>query len=395
MRLVALLRTLTALSLFASTLCSATSAESFRIGLVMPMTGQFSAIARQMEAGARLYMLQNGDSIAGRKIELIIRDDGGNPEVSRRVSQELVVKDKVDVLAGYGLTPLAMAAAPVATQSRTPMLVLNAATSSVTEASPFIVRTSMTLPQVTLGIADWAPKSKIKKVFTLVTDYAPGIDAEKTFKERFVDGGGEIVGSVRVPLHGPDFAPFLQRVSDASPDAVFVFVPAPTAPVLMKQFAERGLVKSGIQLIGPGDMVDDDSLNAMGDAALGVVTSHHYSVAHDSAVNRSFVSAFKNANKGMRPNFIAVGAYDGMRVIYTAIKATSGNQRGEALLESMKGQSFESPRGPIIVDRKTRDIVQNVYIRKVERVDGELFNVEFDSLKQVKDPVKASKAEAR
>lgn len=395
MRLVALLRNLAVVGMSTLAAGKAAPAEPFRIGLVMPMTGQFSAIARQMEAGARLFISQNGDSVAGRRVELIVKDDGGNPEVSRRISQELVVRDKVDVLAGYGLTPLAMAAAPVATQAKTPMLVLNAATSSVTEASPFIVRTSMTLPQVTLGIAEWAPKNKIKKVVTLVTDYAPGIDAERTFKERFVARGGEIVGSVRVPLHGPDFAPFLQRVTDAAPDAVFVFVPAPTAPVLMKQFSERGLDKSGIRLIGPGDMVDDDSLNAMGDVALGVVTSHHYSAAHDSEANRAFVAAFRKANNGMRPNFIAVGAYDGMRILYAAIKATNGVKSGEALLEQMKGQSFESPRGLLSVDSQTRDVVQDVYIRKVERVNGELYNVEFDALKQVKDPVKAAKAVAR
>jgi branched-chain amino acid transport system substrate-binding protein len=293
----------------------------------------------------------------------------------------------VAVLAGFGLTPLALATAPVATQSKTPMVVMAAATSSITEASPYIVRTSFTLPQVTLGIAEWAPKNRIKKVVTLVTDYGPGIDAEKTFRDRFTLNGGQVLESLRVPLRNPDFAPFLQKVRDAQPDAVFVFVPSGVGAQLMKQFAERGLDKAGIRLIATGDVTDDDILNEMGDVALGVVTSHHYSAAHKSAANQKFVQAFEAANKGMRPNFMAVGGYDGMRVIMEGLKASKG-AGGDALLAAMKGQVFESPRGPVLIDAQTRDIVQDVYIRKVERVNGQLWNVEFETLKAVKDPGK-------
>ena len=349
------------------------------------MTGPFASTGRQVEAAAKLYMAQHGSTVAGRKVELIVKDDGGTADVTRRLAQELVVNDKVAVLAGFGLTPLALATAPIATQSKTPMVVMAAATSSIIDASPFIVRTSFTLPQATLGIAEWAPKNGIRKVVTLVSDYGPGIDAEKVFVARFSRGGGQVTDSLRVPLRNPDFAPFLQKVRDEKPDAVFVFLPSGVGAQLMKQFTERGLDKAGVRLIGTGDVTDDDILNEMGDAALGVVTSHHYSTAHGSAANKAFVAAFGKASNGMRPNFMAVGGYDGMRVIFTALEATKG-AGGEALVAAMKGQSFESPRGPVTIDAQTRDIVQDIYIRKVERVGGQLYNVEFDSQKTGKDP---------
>jgi len=360
----------------------------FKIGLILPMTGPFASTGKQVEAAAKLYMAQNGASVAGKKVELIVKDDTGTPDVTKRIAQELVVNDKVNVLAGFGLTPLALATAPIATQSKTPLVVMAAATSSITQASPFIVRTSFTLPQAAVGIADWAPKNGIKKVVTLVTDYGPGIDAEKYFKDRLQFNGGQVVESLRVPLRNPDFAPFLQKVRDAKPDALFAFVPSGAGAALMKQFAERGLDKAGIRLIGTGDVTDDDILNSMGDVAVGVVTSHHYSAAHPSAVNKKFVEAFTKANKGLRPNFMAVGGYDGMRVIYEAAKATKG-AGGQALLDAMKGQIFESPRGPMFIDAQTRDVVHNIYIRKVEKKDGQLYNVEFDAIRDVKDPGKA------
>jgi branched-chain amino acid transport system substrate-binding protein len=363
--------------------------NKFRIGLVLPMTGPFASTGKQVEDAARLYMAQNGDTVAGKKIELIVKDDTGTPDVTKRIAQELVVNDKVNVLAGFGLTPLALATAPIATQSKTPMVVMAAATSSITQASPYIVRTSFTLPQVSVAIADWAPKNGIKKVVTLVTDYGPGIDAEKFFKERFQFNGGQVVESLRVPLRNPDFAPFLQKVRDAKPDAVFTFVPSGAGAALMKQFAERGLDKAGIRLIGTGDVTDDDILNSMGDVAVGVVTSHHYSAAHNSPANKKFVEAFLKANNNLRPNFMAVGGYDGMRLIYEALKKTKGAGGGDALLAAMKGQIWESPRGPMFIDAQTRDVVQNVYIRKVEKKDGQLWNVEFDVIKDVKDPGKA------
>jgi len=363
--------------------------NAFKIGLILPMTGPFASTGKQIEAAAKLYMAQNGASVAGKKVELIVKDDTGTPDVTKRIAQELVVNDKVNVLAGFGLTPLALATAPIATQSKTPLVVMAAATSSITQASPYIVRTSFTLPQAAVGIADWAPKNGIKKVVTLVSDYGPGIDAEKYFKDRLQFNGGQVVESLRVPLRNPDFAPFLQKVRDAKPDALFAFVPSGAGAALMKQFAERGLDKAGIRLIGTGDVTDDDILNSMGDVAVGVVTSHHYSAAHPSAVNKKFVEAFTKANGSLRPNFMAVGGYDGMRVIYEALKKTQGKGGGEALLDAMKGQIFESPRGPMFIDAQTRDVVHNIYIRKVEKKDGQLYNVEFDVIKDVKDPGKA------
>jgi branched-chain amino acid transport system substrate-binding protein len=363
----------------------------FKIGFILPMTGQSASTGKQIEAAIKLWQAQNGTTVAGRKIEVIVKDDGAVPDVTKRIAQEMVVNDKIDVLAGFGITPCAFATAPIATQSKTPMVVTAAATSVITERSPYIVRTSFTLPQVTVPIADWASKNGIKRVVTFVADYGPGIDAEKFFKSEFQLGGGQITGEIRTPLKSPDFAPFLQKVADLKPDAVFCFLPSGQGAAFMKQFGERGLDKSGIRLIATGDVTDDDQLNEMGDVALGVVNSHHYSAAHPSAMNKKFVQAFEAANT-FRPNFMAVAGYDGMHLIYNALAATKGQGGGDALLAAMKGQLFESPRGQILIDAQTRDIVQDVYIRKVERVPSmgnQLYNVEFDVRKAVKDPGKA------
>jgi branched-chain amino acid transport system substrate-binding protein len=366
---------------------SAAAQEKFKIGLILPMTGPFASTGKQIEAAARLYIAQNGDTVGGKKVELIVKDDTSAPDVTKRIAQELVVNDKVNVLAGFGLTPLALATAPIATQSKTPMVVMAAATSSITQASPYVVRTSFALPQAAVALADWVPNNGIKKVVTLVSDYGPGIDAEKFFKERLTFNGGQVLETLRVPMRNPDFAPFLQKVRDLKPDAMFVFVPSGAGSALMKQFAERGMDKAGIKLIGTGDITDDDILNSMGDVANGVVTSHHYSASHNSPLNKKFVAAFEKANAGMRPNFMAVGGYDGMRVIYEAAKTTKGGS-GDALLEAMKGQIFESPRGPMFIDVQTRDVVHNIYIRKVEKVGGQLYNQEFSTIPDVKDPGK-------
>ena len=327
-------------------------------------------------------------SAGGKQVEFIVKDDASVPANTRRLAQELVVNDKVNVLAGMGITPSALAVAPIATQSKTPLVVMAAATSSITEASPFITRSSFTLPQASVALADWAPRNGIKSVVTLVSDYGPGIDAEKYFSERFLFNGGKVSEKLRVPLMNPDFAPFLQKVRDLKPDALFVFVPSGAGAAVMKQFGERGMDKAGIRLIGTGDVTDDDQLNDMGDVALGVVTSHHYSTAHPSAANKKYVEAFQKANKGLRPNFMSVGGYDGMRVIYEALKKTGGKGGGEALVAAMKGQIFESPRGPVFIDAQTRDVVHNIYLRKVEKKNGQLWNAEFDVLKDVKDPGK-------
>ena len=299
------------------------------------------------------------------------------------------MNDKVEVLAGFSLTPLALAAAPIATQAKVPMVNMLAATSSIINATPYMVRVSMTLPQTSVTISDWASNNNIKRAVTLVSDFGPGIDAETSFTDRFILNGGKVLDSLRVPLKSNDFSPYLQKVKDLAPDAVFIFVPVGLGANLMKQFNERGLDKSGIKLIGPGDVVDDGDLNAMGESTIGIITSYPYSTSHASAMNQKFVKAFKKANPQMRPNAIAVFGYDGMRVIYEAIKKTNGAGNGDQLLEAMKGQIFESPRGQIYIDAITRDIVQSIYIRRVEKNvkgDGELYNVEFQDIKDVKDP---------
>ncbi len=365
--------------------------DAVKIGLILPMTGQQASTGREIDAAVRLYQQQNGTSVAGKKIEVILKDDGAVPDNTKRLAQELIVNDKVAFIAGFGVTPAALAAAPLATQAKVPEIVMAAGTSIITERSPYIVRTSFTLPQSSVIIADWAVKNGIKKVVSIVSDYAPGIDSETSFKDRFIAAGGQLVEAIRVPFQNPDFAPFLQRARDAQPDAIFVFVPSGQGGAFVKQFAERGLDKAGIKLIGPGDVTDDDLLNGMGDAVVGTVTAHLYSAAHPSDMNKAFVDAFRRANNGMRPNFMAVGGYDGMHLIYAALKKTNGATEGDALVAAMKGMAWESPRGPISIDPETRDIVQNIYIRKVEKVGNELYNVEFATFEAVKDPGKAAK----
>ncbi len=361
--------------------------DTVKIGVILPMTGQQASTGRQIDAAIKLWVAQNGKKAGGKTVEVIVKDDGSAPDATRRLAQELVVNDKVVALAGFGITPSAMATAPIATQSKTPMVVMAAATSAITEASPYIVRTSFTLPQAAVAMAEWANKNGIKKVVTLVADYGPGFDAEKYFADRVLLNSGQVLEKLRTPLRAPDFAPVLQKVRDAKPDALFVFLPSGQGAAFMKQFAERGLDKAGIRLIATGDVTDDDQLADMGDVALGVVNAHHYSTAHPSAVNKKFVADFQAANK-FRPNFMAVSGYDGMRVIYKALDLSKG-AGGDALLAGMKGQIFESPRGPVLIDAQTRDVVHNMYIRKVERKDGQLWNIEFDVIKDMKDPGKS------
>ncbi|WP_322513792.1 ABC transporter substrate-binding protein [Rhodopseudomonas palustris] len=371
-------------------IAAAQAADTFKIGLIVPMTGGQASTGKQIDNAIKLYIKKHGDTVAGKKIEVILKDDAAIPDNTKRLAQELIVNDKVNVIAGFGITPAALAAAPLATQAKVPQIVMAAGTSIITERSPYIVRTSFTLAQSSTIIGDWAAKNGIKKVATLTSDYAPGNDALAAFKQHFTAGGGQIVEEIKVPLANPDFAPFLQRMKDAKPDAMFVFVPAGQGGNFMRQFAERGLDKSGIKVIGPGDVMDDDLLNSMGDAALGVVTAHMYSAAHPSAMNKEFVATYKK-DFGQRPGFMAVGGYDGIHLVYEALKKTGGKTDGDSLIAAMKGMSWESPRGPISIDPETRDIVQDIYIRKVEKVDGELYNIEFAKFDAVKDPGKTKK----
>jgi branched-chain amino acid transport system substrate-binding protein len=366
-------------------------AQDVKIGFILPMTGQQQSTGRQEAAAAKLYMAQHGDTVAGKKVVLIVKDDGAVPDNTKRIAQDLIVNDKVTFLAGFGVTPAALAVAPLASEAKTPEIVTAAGTSIITEKSAYIARTSFTLAQSTVPMADWAAQNGIRKVVSMVSDYAPGADAEKSFKDEFTKKGGQVLDSIRFPLANPDFAPFLQRAADQKPDAIFVFVPSGQGGIFVKQFVERGLDKAGIKIIGPGDVTDDDLLNGMGDAVVGTITAHFYSADHDSPANKAFVAAFKAANNGMRPNFMAVSAYDGMHLIYEALNK-AGKTDGDSLIAAAKGMAWDSPRGPVSIDPEARDIVQNVYIRKVEKKNGELYNVEFATFPNIKDPIKAAVA---
>ncbi len=369
----------------------AMAADPVKIGLVLPMSGPFAAYGKQIENGVKLYLATKGDTFGGRKVELIVKDDspGTAGDVSKRLAQELVVKDKVDILAGFGLTPSAFAVAPVATEAKKPMVVMNAATSAITTKSNYLVRTSMTLPQNTAPIATWAAKNGIKNVFTLVADFGPGHDAEGQFKKTFGAAGGKIVGEVRVPVSNPDYGPFLQKIKDVKPDAVFLFLPPGAGTIaFMKGFVERGLAASGIKLIATGDLTDEEIIDAIGEPALGIVTAFHYSEAHKSPENAAFTAAYAKAYPKDRPNYMAMGGYDGMHLIAEVLKKTNGNADGDKFIEAAKGMKWVSPRGAISIDPATRDIVQTIYIRKVEKVGGKLQNIEFDQVVDFKDPGK-------
>ena len=378
-------------TLFAAASFAAGAQNTVKIGVIAEFSGPFAAYGQQIEAGMKAYMKQHGDTVAGKKIELITRDTGGPaPEVAKRFAQELITRDKVQFLAGFGLTPNAMAVAPVVTEARVPMIISNAATSAISTRSPYIARVSMTIPQVSAPMAEWALKNGIKQVYTVVADYGPGIDAETQFTKSFKAGGGEVVGSLRTPLQNPDFSAAIQRVKDAKPAAVFVFLPAGEQGIaFVKGFNERGLAKEGIKLIATGDITDDHVLDAMGEPTLGLITSFHYSAAHDSAENAAFLKNYAAANdpKVGRANFMAAAGYDTMAAIYEAVRK-GGEADGDKAMAALKGYKWMSPRGPVMIDPETRDIVQTVYIRKVEKKDGKLANVEFDKIENVKDPGK-------
>lgn len=357
-----------------------------RIGLIASYSGPYADYGRQFDAGMAVLLAQQGERLAGRRVEIVRRDTAGpNPQLARRFAQELVTRERVAVLAGFDFSPNAYAAAPVATQAGVPMLVMNAAASGLTAASPFALRFSFTVPQVSAPMATWMLRQGLREAFVLVADYAPGLDAESAFTRAFTAGGGRVAGTVRVPLATLDFAPYLQRIAEAKPPAVFFFLPSGTLPqALLKGWQERGLARSGIRLLATGEATDDSYLDATGDAALGLVTSHHYSFAHDSARNRRFVAEFA-AQQGsrLRPGYFAVAAYDALAALGTALGRTGGATAAPALVAALQGLQWESPRGPVEIDAATRDIVQTVYLRRTERVDGRLVNVEFDRIARV------------
>ena len=379
-------------ALFAAVMLPAGANAQIKIGVINSYSGQFADTGAQIDNGIKLYMKQHGDTVDGKKIEIIRKDTGGpNPDVAKRLAQELVVRDKVDILAGFTLTPEALGAASVSEEAKKLMVVMNAATSIVTTKSPFIVRVSLTLPQIADTLATWAvKKGGTKKAYTMVSDYGPGIDAEGAFQKAFKEAGGEIVGSVRMPVANPDFSAFVQRAKDLNPESIFVFIPGGAQPAALgKAFAERGIDPKKVKILSTGVPVDETAIKSMGDLALDRISAWHYDYNHKSKMNSDFVKAF-NAEFKRNPDFFAVGGYDGMHLIYEALKKTKGNADGDALIAAIKGMKWESPRGVIWIDPETRDIVQTVYIRKVQKVGNDIVNVEFDKVENVKDPVKAA-----
>src|SRR5580658_9846739 len=365
--------------------------DTVKIGLIISYSGQFADTAAQMDNAIKLYVKQHGDTVAGKKLEFVRKDTGGiAPDVAKRLAQELVVRDHADIIAGFALTPNALAAGDVSAEAKKFMVVMNAATSIITTKSPYIARTSVTTPQLNQTLGTWAAKHGIKTVYTMVSDYGPGIDGETAFQLGFKEGGGEIVGSVRFPVANPDFSAFVQRAKDANPDAIYIWIPGGAQPAAVgKALAERGIDTSKIKVLGQDALAFESARKSMGDAALGIITVSDYDSNINSPLNHEFVKAF-NDEFHRNPDIYSAGGYDGMHLIYEALKKTNGNADGDALIAAAKGMSWESPRGPISIDADTRDIVSNIYIRKVEKIDGQLWNTEFETFASVKDPMKVA-----
>ena len=368
------------------------AAETVKVGVILPYTGPFASLASIMDDGIKLWMKQNGESVGSTRIEIILRDSTGpNPDVAKRLAQELITRDGVQILTGFVFTPNALAVAPLATEAKIPTVIMNAATAVITTKSPYFARVSLTIPQTTEIFGRWAAtKGGIKRAFTSVSDYGPGFDAEESFTRGFTAAGGTIVGSVRVPLANPDVVPFLQRVLDQKPDALYAFIPGGTQPpAFVKAFNQVGLAKAGIKLMPSEEATDEATLQDLGDLAVGLVTAMHYTASHPSAANKAFVDAWHAAyGKDKDPDFFAVAAWDGMALIYDIVKKLDGKIDADKAMEIVKGWTHESPRGPISIDPETRDIVQNVYICRVEKVNGRLANIEFEAYEAVKDPWK-------
>jgi branched-chain amino acid transport system substrate-binding protein len=365
--------------------------QTVKIGLINVLSGQFADAGIQLDNGIKTYIKQHGDTVAGKKIELIRRDVGGPaPDVTKRFAQELVVRDNVDVLAGFLLTPNALAAADLSAQAKKFMVVMNAATSVIITKSPYMIRTSVTLPQVMDTFGTWAARSGIRQCYTMVTDYGPGHDSEAAFQRAFKNAGGEIVGSVRFPVANPDFSAFVQRAKDLNPQCIYIFIPGGAQPAALgKALAERGIDLNKTKVLGSGETTSEQALKTMGDSALGIISAWHYDYKSSAPLNVAFVKAF-NEMHGRNPDFFSIGGYDGMHAIYEALKKTNGNPDAEALIGAAKGMLWESPRGPMSIDAQTRDVVQTIYIRRVEKVGGELVNIPFDKIENVKDPTRSS-----
>jgi len=379
-----------ALGLSAAWSTGAMAQETVKVGLILPYSGPFADAAKQLEAGVNLYIQKHGGEVAGKKIELIRKDTGGpNADVARRLAQELVVRDQVDILAGFALTPEAVGVAEIATEAKKLTVLMNAATSSIIDLSPYMVRTSVTIPQVNYALGKWAVEGAgVKQAYTLVSDYGPGHDAESSFAKGFTEAGGKILGADRTPVANPDFSAYVQRVKDSNPEAVYIFVPGGAQPAAIgKALADRGLSPPDTKIFAQGELTHPEALESMGETARGVITTFHYTLERDDPLNKEFVDGYHAANNGRSPDLFSIGGYDGMHLIYEALKKTDGDATGDALIEAAKGMAWDSPRGPMSIDPETRDVVQTVYIREVQDVDGKLQNVIIHEIPEVKDPL--------
>jgi branched-chain amino acid transport system substrate-binding protein len=384
---------LAGIAAFASCLVPAVgrAQDTIKIGIIMPYSGQFADPSTQSDDGIKLYLKQHGDKLGGKNVEIVRKDVGGiNPPIAKRLAQELVTRDNVDILAGFQLTPNALAAADVSAEAKKFMVVMNAATAIVTTKSPYMVRVSFTIPQLNQTLGAWAAQRGLKSAYIMVTDYGPGIDAEAAFQKGFKEAGGDIVGAVRMAVQSPDFSAYVQRAKDINPQGIFVMIPGGSQPIAFgKALAERGIDPQKTEILGQAEITDEEALASMGDIALGIITAGHYDYNHHSKLNDAFVKAYR-AEFQRNPDFFSVGGYDGMRLIDLALQKSGGKTDGDSLVDAAKGASWESPRGPISIDPETRDIVQTVYIRKVEKVDNRLINVEIAAIPNVKDPYKAA-----
>ena len=367
----------------------AEDAPPLKVGVISSFTGPSAVDGHALDIALQLWAKQHGNKAGGRTIQYIKRDTGGPaPDLVKREVQELIVRDKVDIIDGIDYTPNALAAAPVSTQAKMPILIVNAATAGIIAKAPYMSRWGFTTGQVALPLGQWAYRNGIKTVLVMYSDYGPGIDAGFFFQRGFTQAGGKVIGEVKMPLQNPDFSSYIQRIRDARPEAVFVFLPAGAeSNAFLKAYKDAGLFKAGIKLLATGDLTDEPSLDSLGDSAIGMITAYDYSDAHRSPMNEKFVKDFKAVGgPDARPNFFAVAAYDAMTAIDRVVSAQHGKVDPDQTMALIKGMKFESPRGPIAIDPETRDIIQNVYIRRVEKRGGHLVNVEFDTIPMVKSP---------
>ncbi|MBD9454387.1 ABC transporter substrate-binding protein [Rhizobium sp. RHZ02] len=369
---------------------TAAYADTIKVGVVGPFSGPFALQGKNFKAGIDAYMAINGNKVGDNTVEVIYRDlPAADPAQSKALAQELVVKEKVQYLAGFYFTPDAMAVTPILKQANTPLVIMNAATSAIVTKSPLVVRTSFTTWQTSTPIAKVAHDAGVSKVISVVSDYGPGVDAENAFKAAFEKEGGQVVEAIRMPLSTNDFSPIMQRVKDSGAQGVFAFLPSgPTTLGFVKAYNENGLKAAGIKFFAPGDLTQESDLPALGDAALGIQTTFHYAVSHDSPENKAFVEAAAKAiGSKAELSFPAVGAYDGMNVIYKMIGATGGKQDAAKAVEAVKGLTWVSPRGPVSIDPESRHITQNIYLREVTKADdGTYYNKEVQTFEKQGDP---------